>query len=231
MQCVILAAGRGTRMKELTANTPKPMIAVFGEPLLAHKIRMLPETVDDVVLVVGYLGEQIREYFGSEWEGRKISYVFQKNLNGTGGAIREAKDLVCGTFLVIMGDDLYGTDDLARLSEDGMAVLAKKMDKPFSAGILRRNREGNLLEIVEKTETPEIGLMNTGAYALTRDFFEYELVQITKTEFGLPQTLATMAKNHPVKIKPAHSWLRIGCPEDIGMAEDFLRNNNRKTEK
>ncbi len=98
------------------------------------------------------------------------------------------------------------------------------MPNPFSAGILHTDEQGNLLEIIEKTAIPEIGLMNTGAYALTQDFFEYELVPISDTEFGLPQTLACMTKKYPVKVVSANLWLQVGKPEDIPNAEVFLRD-------
>jgi len=224
MQCVILAAGLGTRMKNLTENTPKPMVQVLGKPLLEHKIEMLPDVVDEVILVIGYLGEQVSTYFGNEWKGRKISYVFQEKLNGTGGAIHSVKDKISGGFLVTMGDDLYGKEDISRLASGGLAVLAKKMDKPFTAGILHADDEGKLLEIIEKAEIPEAGLMNTGAYFLTPKFFEYKLVPVNATEFGLPQTLAVMAREYPVRIELAESWLQIGKPEDIEKAEEYVRH-------
>ena len=123
-----------------------------------------------------------------------------------------------------MGDDLYGKEDLTALAGEDMAVLAKMMPNPFSAGILHTDEQGNLLEIIEKTAIPEIGLMNTGAYALTQDFFEYELVPISDTEFGLPQTLACMTKKYPVKVVSANLWLQVGKPEDIPNAEVFLRD-------
>ena len=227
MQCIILAAGRGTRMKELTTNTPKPMVRIFGKPLLEHKMDMLPDCVDEIVLIIGYFGNQIKEYFGFEWKGRKISYVFQKNLNGTGGAIFEAKDCLRQKFLVTMGDDLYGTEDLALLAKNDNALLAKISDIPFSSGVLRTDMDGNLLEIIEKTEIPELGMINTGAYALTSDIFDYEPVQISATELGLPQTIARMSKDRHVKIQLATSWLQVGRPEDLPKAEDFLRMNKR----
>ncbi|KKQ79283.1 MAG: hypothetical protein UT03_C0063G0001, partial [Candidatus Moranbacteria bacterium GW2011_GWD2_38_7] len=64
MQIVILAAGRGTRMKDLTDNVPKPMLQINGKPILAYKLEALPEEIDEVIFVVGYFGNQIQQYFG-----------------------------------------------------------------------------------------------------------------------------------------------------------------------
>ena len=80
MQLVILAAGRGKRMKTLTENMPKPMLTVLGNDLLEHKISILPKEIDEVIIVIGYLGEKIKKHFGTNFKGKKISYVEQKEL-------------------------------------------------------------------------------------------------------------------------------------------------------
>ena len=72
MQAVILVAGKGTRMRGLTEAVPKPMLPLCGEPILAHKLRHLPEAIDEVVLVTGYLAPVIEDYFGTQWDGRRI---------------------------------------------------------------------------------------------------------------------------------------------------------------
>lgn len=115
MQCVILAAGRGVRMGELTDRVPKPMLTIQGKPKLAHTIEQLPQEVSEVILVIGYLGDQIRSFFGEEYDGRKIRYVEQPEFNGTGGAVDLVKNMVNGKFLVVMGDDLYLKRDLEKL--------------------------------------------------------------------------------------------------------------------
>ena len=210
-------------MKELTEGTPKPMIRVFGKPLLEHKIDMLPDEIDEVILVVGYLGPQIREHFGEEWKGRKMKYVDQTELNGTWGAVSQAKHLLNEKFLVTMGDDLYGKEDIATLMKSEHGVLAKHSGEPTLAAMLRANETGHLTEITEKPASPEIGLINTGAYLLTPKFFSYEPIPVNETEFGLPQTMAVMAKDHPIKIHLADAWLQVSRPEDIPKAEEFLR--------
>ncbi len=65
MQCVILAAGKGTRLRPLTDNTPKPLVPVAGKPLIDHTIDALPSAIDELILVVGYLGDQLRAHFGN----------------------------------------------------------------------------------------------------------------------------------------------------------------------
>ncbi|MEI7621354.1 MAG: nucleotidyltransferase family protein [Candidatus Moraniibacteriota bacterium] len=219
MQIVILTAGRGTRMKELTENVPKNMLKIQGKPILAWKIEALPAEIDEVILVIGYLGEQIRAYFGDAYAGKKISYVVQERLEGSGKAIHLAKDLVGEKFLVMMGDDLYAKKDIEEILKYDLAVVGFEVDKPKEFGVISLNKEGDLAEIVEKPDIPGPALANMGLYKLTKNFFDYSLVDIGKGEFGLPQTLAVMAKDFPVHVERATGWFSIGNPEDLAKAQ------------
>ena len=118
MQAVILAAGRGTRMNELTTAVPKPMLDVAGKPLLEYKLDALPDFVEEVVLIIGYKGDVIQAHFGDLYNGKRILYVEQETMNGTAGALWCAKDLFHERFLVMMGDDIYMKEDVDRCLED-----------------------------------------------------------------------------------------------------------------
>lgn len=223
MQAVILAAGQGTRMKGLTEKTPKPMLPLLGKPMLEWKLAMLPDVIDEVTLIVGYLGEQIETYFGSEWQGRKILYVYQKELNGTGGAVTLTKEILSGPVLVMMGDDLYHPEDLLDLTRETSAVLGFTVEHAEEYGLLEKDKNGNLAKITERPHNCATGIVNTGAYLLHPHFFDYPLVPITDTEYGLPQTLALMGKDVAVKVLHARAWQPVGKPEDIPLGEAFLK--------
>src|SRR3989344_405602 len=107
MQAVILAAGLGTRMGALTRNTPKPLLKIQDRTLLEHNLTAMPDEIDEVVLVVGYLDDQIRNFVGKEFLGKKITYVHQEKLRGTGHALSMCKGVLQDRFLVMNGDDLY----------------------------------------------------------------------------------------------------------------------------
>lgn len=222
MQVVILAAGRGTRMKNLTNEIPKPMLKIKGKPILEHKLDALPDEIDEIIFVVGYRRGKIEEYFSDSFNGKKISYVVQENLNGTGGAIALVKDLVEGKFLVMMGDDLYRRDDIKNIIQYDRAILASVVDNPSQFGVFKVDENGNLLEIIEKPINPPSNLINTGLYVITKEFFDYELVPISETEFGLPQTLVKMAKDFPIKIIKTDKWQPIGNLEELEEAEKRL---------
>ena len=112
MQALILAGGLGTRLRPITETIPKPMVTVAGAPYLAHQLKELGrQRITDIVLLTGYLGEQIEEYFGdgSDW-GLQIRYSREPRPLGTGGALRLAEPLLAEEFLVIYGDSYLPID-------------------------------------------------------------------------------------------------------------------------
>ena len=222
MQIVILAAGRGTRMKDLTDSVPKPMLQIKGKPILAYKLEALPAEIDEVIFVIGYLGDKIQQFFGDSYAGKKILYVVQQELAGSGMALALAKDLLREEFLVMMGDDLYMREDVERCMKNDLAVLGMEVNNPNQFGIITSNEKGQLLEIVEKPEIPGPALASIALYKLNKKFFEYPMVAIGKGEYGLPQTLALMAKDHPVQVVKATGWFPIGSPDDLEKAQEVI---------
>ena len=221
MQLVILAAGNGKRMGNLTKNIPKPMLTLKGKPILEHKMNILPADITEIIMIVGYRREQIMKHFGNSHNGRKIIYVLQNRLNGSGGALHLAKSLLRDKFLVMMGDDLYHKKDIRKMMKHELAVLGHKSGNP-SAAAIRTNHRGHLVDIIEKPKKNEERIENTALYTLTKKFFEYDLVSIGNGEFGLPQTLAAMARDHKVKVERATLWHKINSVEEFQKAEEIL---------
>lgn len=226
MQAVILAAGRGKRMKGLTRAIAKPMLKIKGKPILEYKIEALPKKINEVIFVVGYRAEHIMNHFKRKYKGRKITYVFQHNLNGTGGALHVARSVLRGKFLVLMGDDLYKKNDIQELSKCDLAVLGYKVDNPGNFGVIKTNSRGNMVDIIEAPhKSKKYKLANTAVYVLNKKFFDYALVpkKPGDAEYGLPQTMAAMAKDYKVKVVKAHDWFQITSPEDLKGAEKVIQ--------
>ncbi len=218
-QAVILAAGKGTRMKELVQSVPKPMLTVQGKNLLEWKIDMLPESVTEVIFVIGYLGHVIRDYFGDNWKGRTIKYVEQGELNGTGGALIACRDLLNGRFLVMMGDDLYGAADIENILKHENAIAIKAREN-FSGGAVIKDENGNLVTVTEGTH--EKGFFNAALYVLDMRFFDYPPVAAGNghsTEIGLPQTMMGMTKDVTIACYEMQTLMQITSPEDLIKAE------------
>jgi len=113
MQAVILAGGLGTRLRPLTEKIPKVMVLVNGKPFLQHLLQLLKgQGINDIVLCIGYLGQQVKDFFGSgEALGVNLRYSEEKGqLLGTGGALKQAQSLLDDYFLVINGDTYLPID-------------------------------------------------------------------------------------------------------------------------
>lgn len=222
MQAVILAAGRGKRMKGLTRELPKPMLKIKGKPILEHKINMLPKKIKEVIIIVGHYGEHILRHFKGHFAGRRIIYVYQMNMNGTGGALHLARSVLRDKFLVMMGDDLYHPKDLDRLLKHDLAILGHEVEDTSTFGVIKTNSRGNMVEVIEKPKRSKFKLANTGVYVLDKKFFDYDLVSIGNGEYGLPQTMAQMARHRKIKVEKASFWHPIGQPDDLKKAEEIL---------
>lgn len=222
MQAIILAAGKGTRMAELTKNTPKPMLKINNKPILEYKLNALPEEITEVIFIIGYLGDVIKNYFGNFYNGRKIYYVIQEKLDGSGAAVHLAKDILKDKFLVMMGDDLYYKDDLKKIIKHDLAVLAHEVEEPSHFGIIETNENGSLINIIEKPKESENKLANIGAYMLNKKFFDYDMAYTDSGETNLPLTIAKMSDKHIIKIERASHWFAIGYPEDLKKAENEI---------
>ncbi|MFA6382825.1 MAG: nucleotidyltransferase family protein [Parcubacteria group bacterium] len=222
MQIVILASGKGKRMGELTKTVPKPMLKIKGKPILEHKLNALPREIKEVIFVIGYRGEQIMEYFKKCWNGMKITYVVQKNLNGTGAAVHLVKSFVGERFLVMMGDDLYHKKDIKKMLQHNLAILGHEVEDTSLFGIIKTDNRKNMIEVIEKPKKSKDRLANAGLYMMNRKFFDYELVQIASGEYGLPQTLASMTRDHKIRVEKATLWHPIGNIDDLKKAEEII---------
>ena len=136
-QAVLMAAGLGTRLWPLTLTTPKPMLKVAERPLLSYSFQALPPSVEEVIVVVGYLKEKVMAYFGDQWHGRRVTYVEQTELKGTGHALASCRHLLKDRFYVLNGDDLYAAEDLLAMAQHELAILAKVATEPCFIGALR----------------------------------------------------------------------------------------------
>lgn len=222
MKCVILAAGKGTRLRPLTDDRPKPLVEVQGKPLLTHIIDALPSAVDELIIVTGYLGTMIRDHYGSEYNGKKITYVEQEEQNGTAKALWLCKDLIKGRFLFLFADDIHGKDDLARAASYVRSILVATVDQPEKFGIVVRNPDGTLGMMIEKPEHAPSNCASTGAMVLDEHIFEFEPQTPVKGEYYLTEVIERYAQKYPIAVVEQQLWIPIGYPEDIIRAETIL---------
>lgn len=222
MQCIILAAGKGTRLRPLTNDKPKQLVLVNGKTLIDHIAEVLPSAVDEIIFVIGYKGEMIKEYCGAEFHGRKVKYLTQEVPTGTAHALWLCKDLLKGRFLFLFGDDIHGAADIARAASYSRALLIAQVESPEKFGIVVRNPDGTLAEMIEKPEHAPSNYASTGAMILDSHIFEFEPLTPTKGEFYLTEVIERYAKKYPIALVEQQSWIPIGYPEDIEKAEKIL---------
>ena len=179
MQAVILAGGIGTRLRPLTESIPKAMVPVQGRPFLEYELGLLKSNgVDDVVLCVGYLGEQIERHFGDgTWFGVKIRYSRDGNLPlGPIGALKNAQEMLEGEFFVTYGDaylrlSYQNMMDVLRQSDalGLMAVYWNRGEYGRSDVIVRGNQ---IVEYNKKEDKPGMDWINFGVSALRKSALE-----------------------------------------------------------
>ncbi len=181
-KAVILAGGRGIKMRPFTYEMPKTLIPVKNKPILEYTIELLKENnIREIHIVIGYLGEKIKSHFGNGSRfGVNISYTEERKENGTGTALLRAKDFINNkTFILLYGDTLIEIDlfDLIDFHQthNGLTTMAlTSCDKPYEFGVVRLH--GN--KIVKFTEKPEKGkrishLINAGLFICDPQILNY----------------------------------------------------------
>ena len=223
MQAVILAAGRGTRMRPLTDSCPKPLIKVAGRAILDRLADALPDVIDEIIFVIGYRGEDIRAHCGEYFAGRRVKYVTQENpVGGTADALRTALPLITGRFLVLNGDDLLDKESLTRVVSNGLAALAFAHDEPQLFGVFLLHDDHTIARIVEKPPEPPSHLVSTGTFLLDERIFPFIETPPPNGEFYLANAVSELAQTEKIHVVESNFWMPIGRPGDILLAETML---------
>ena len=227
MQAIILAAGRGLRMAPLTDTVPTPMLTIYDKNLLEWKLEALPQEITSVIIVVGYKKEVIQNYFGNMWKHLPITYIEHTTLNGTGGALNLCKEHVVDRALIMMGDDIYAKEDLEKLVAYDFSILVEDQGERSlqNQGGKVLEKDGLLTGLNEGLSQTGISstLVNTGAYTISKEYFNYAPVKFSETEYGLPHTLASFCNTIPVNVLRATEWIQVTTPACIEKAEERLR--------
>ena len=214
MDCIILAAGKGTRLRPHTNTVPKPLLPVQGRPILDWIIGALPP-VDRLVVVVNYLAEQIDAYLATQTHVKNWATVRQNEPRGTGDALMSCKGQVTADrVMVLNGDDLIGRADLAKLARVPMGILTHPVNEPASFGIVFPNPDGTLARIVEKPkDVAPPALANIGGYLFPGSVFDLTLPLSPRGEYEITDAVGQLAAKHPFHVVEAGYWLPIGTVE------------------
>lgn len=224
MDGIILAGGKGTRMRPLTDDTPKPLLLVQGRPILEWSLMSLHGIVDHVLIVVKYLKEKIEAYMAQQTLFSHYTLVEQlPEPLGTGHAVECCQNnLQSDDFLVINGDDLFPHSALRDLSQHPFGILSVLKDNPSLYGVIIRDDAGNFVRIHEKPPAdvyPPPVPCNIGAYKFTTDVFDYTLAKSARGEYEITDYVTHAVHDHAVHVVESPFWFPIGNPQNFEDAQ------------
>jgi NDP-sugar pyrophosphorylase family protein len=244
MKALILAAGRGTRMKDLTDNTPKPMIEVGKRHILTWILGEIHAAgIDHFVVVTGYHANIIEDHFGDgSGHGFRVDYVRQTELNGTAKATLLAREAIgeCDFFLSygdIITDPINYTSLIARFRETGADAImsVNYVEDPYrGSAILFDEETGRISRMIEK---PPQGTVpshwnSSGLFCFKPDFFDHTVTapKSARGEYELAGAIQSYIEAEKTFL--AHKiegfWGDIGTPEDLESMNRLLESRQRE---
>ena len=234
MQAVVLAAGKGTRLRPLTDDKPKGMVEVADEPLLTHCFDQLIELgADELVVVVGYLKVVIIDHYGDEYEGVPITYAHQREQKGLAHALLTVEEHIDDDFMLILGDNIFQANlqDVVRRQREDRADAAFLVEEvPWEEasryGVCDTNQYGEITDVVEKPDDPPSNLVMTGFYTFTPAIFHAcHLVQPSnRNEYEISDAIDLLIQSgRTIDAIPLDGWrIDVGYPDDREEAEARL---------
>ena len=224
MKAVILAGGLGTRLRKRIDDKPKSMASVSGRPFLEYQIEQLKRyDIEEVVFCIGYLGEQIKDFLGNGAEfGVKVEYATEKELLGTGGALKNAqKYLEDSTFLVLNGDSYLDINllDFIRCHKEKEAqgtIALTKVDVSEEYGLVKIDKENRIRGFLEKAKGDKFGaIINAGIYLFEPELLNYipEQMKVSLEKEFFPRLLRENIA--------LFGYLSSGYFIDIGTSEKY----------
>jgi bifunctional UDP-N-acetylglucosamine pyrophosphorylase/glucosamine-1-phosphate N-acetyltransferase len=237
MKAVLLAAGEGRRLAPLTDTRPKHMIPMGGKPLLQHTLEMLRSVgIKEILLIVGYLKEQIINYFqdGSALD-LKITYTEQKEFLGTGHAAGLARDFAGKDPFFLIYGDLFMDVEIFQKSLEAYkqgnchaTIAAFKVPDPNKFGIIKTNSVGLMEEIIEKPPDDRYGnLANAGVYIFDSQIFEGidKTEKSPRGEYELTESMQRcIDKGYRIRVVDisGYYWSDVGHPWQVLDANHYI---------
>jgi len=224
---IILAGGRGTRLRSVVADRPKPLAEVLGRPYITFLLDQLADSgCRQVVISTGYKARMVEEALGDEYRSLRLSYARESEPLGTGGGIRLAMDQAAGDTILALNGDSYCAADLAAYADwfsqasREASMLLVGMDDTSRYGRVDMDETGLVTSFVEKGAGNGHGYINAGIYLLKRSVMEGIPAG---TAFSLerevfPGLIGRGLFGYPVDVP----FLDIGTPESYAMTEAFF---------
>ncbi|MDG5759939.1 UTP--glucose-1-phosphate uridylyltransferase AglF [Natronococcus sp. A-GB1] len=235
MQAVVLAAGEGTRLRPLTEDKPKGMVEIDEEPILTHCFDQLVELgASELIVVVGYLKEEIIDHYGDEYRDVPITYTHQRKQDGLAHALLCVEDHIDDDFMLILGDNVFAAnlEDVVRRQRENRtdaAFLVEEVpwEEASRYGVCDTNAYGEITDVVEKPDDPPSNLVMTGFYTFTPAIFHAcHLVQPSdRGEYEISDAVDLLIQSgRTIDAIGLEGWrIDVGYPEDREEAEQRLQ--------
>ncbi|RQG91508.1 sugar nucleotidyltransferase [Natrarchaeobius halalkaliphilus] len=235
MHAVVLAAGKGTRLRPLTEDKPKALVEVDDRPIIEDVFDNLLEIgISELIVVVGHLKEQIIDRYGDAYEGVPITYAHQREQLGLAHAIRQVEPHVDDDFVLMLGDNVFRANladvvNRQREARADAAFLVEQVpyDEASRYGVLDTNEYGEIVEVVEKPAEPPSNLVMTGFYTFTPAIFHacHLVQQSDRGEYELPDAIDLLIQSgRTIDAIRMEGWrVDVGYPDDRDRAETQLR--------
>jgi glucose-1-phosphate thymidylyltransferase len=240
MKVIIPLAGWGTRLRPHTYTKPKPLLQVAGKTVLDHVLDRLDDLdIEEVVFIIGYLGEQIREYVEANYDFA-TRYVEQKELKGQAHALYLAREHLAGPLFIIFVDTIFEADlsFLKDIESDGVAFV-KEVDDPRRFGVVTL-QEGFITRFIEKPDEPISNLALVGMYYIKNSPLFLECIEAvlkedikTKGEYYLADALQLMVdRGARLEVSTVEVWEDCGKPETMLTTNRYLlrKSGGQETE-
>ena len=193
MKAILLAGGEGTRLRPLTADLPKPMVPLFGRPVLEHLILLLRRHgITQIAMTLGYLPDKITEYFGdgSPW-GASITYFTEEKPLGTAGGVKACQSFLQGEDCIVLSGDCVCDFDLTAcikrhyLRKAEATILLHRVEEPTEYGLVQTDERGRVTRFAEKPGWSQVftDQVNTGVYLLSNRVLD-EIPENTVWDFS-----------------------------------------------
>lgn len=226
MQCVVLAAGEGKRMRPLTAKRPKVMLPLANRPMMEHLVAAARDAgIPEFVFVVGYGEREIRRHFGDGSQyGVTISYAPQRHQQGTADALNAARELISGPFMLMNGDMIVKPEDIrAMCGKKAPCMGVFTTDHPQDYGVVVVE-DGVVTGLEEKSKKPKSNLINAGIYLFEPAIFDAvdAVVPSSRGELELTDALSGYIAGKTLAAHNLSYWLDVGHPWDMLEANTAL---------
>ena len=222
MKIIVTAAGEGVRMRPLTLNTPKPLLKYRGKTNLDHLFELLPKEVDEAIIVVRYLGDQIKQYCGANFHGREVSYVDGSEKGNAVGIINARRFFAPRErFAIAYGDEVFAGDEIKRCLDKEYSWLSYYVDDPTKTGVVTVDDKGKIVGFVEKPKNPLSNLAADGFMVISADIFNYDPPRHANGEFYFSDMMGQFIKEHDVyAVMGSEGHTQLTTPADIERLEN-----------